>query len=199
MQTSLLKREAAKLKRNWKTYVVIVSLFCFVPAAVDFLYKSYYPFDVSDANIQPFPVVDEVVEVGGLVTYKVDVTKNYPFPGVVNRYMYSEKCDIFIPITPPIESNRAVGRLQSQTTLEIPNNAKPCPYIIVIDVVYHPNSWRALPLVHYTTTEFLVTTRKAQIDALKDQADKIDDVIEEKVIDEPTPVPDEEATKGAAF
>lgn len=190
--TGIAKREYKKFVSHWRLYLVMVLLFSFVPAATDFLYKSYYPFDVSDANIQPFPVIEEVVEPGGVVTYEVDITKHYAFPGVVNRYLYSEQCNIFEPIQPPVESNRAVGTLKSHTTVEIPAKTTPCPYILIIEVVYHPTQWRALPAIKYTTDPFVVTNKPEEIKALKEQADNIDDFIEDKVIEEePTDAQDD--------
>lgn len=198
--TGIAKREYKKFVSHWRLYVFMVILFSFAPLAIDFLYRSYFPFDVSDANIQPFPVVEEVVEPGGVVTYLVDIEKFHPFPGTVNRYLQSDKCGIFEPIQPPIESNRAVGDLRSHTTVAIPDKTTPCPYILVIEVVYHPNQWRALPAIKYTTDEFLVTNKKPQIDAIKDQVESLEDFIEDQVIDEPlSPEQQEEVEKGAAF
>lgn len=184
MENSLIKREINKFRKNWKLYAVMVFLFSFLPLAVGFLWRSYYPFDVTDANIQPFPVVEEVVEPGGTVTYLIDVEKFYPFPGTVNRYLFSEECGIFEPIQPPVESNRAPGRIKGSTTIRIPDTLKPCPYILVIDTVFHPTSLRSLPLIQYTTDEFLVTERKEEISGLKAQVESLDEFIEDKVIDE---------------
>lgn len=198
MTSNIVKREYRKFVKHWRLYVTMVLLFSFVPAGADFLYKSYYPFDVSDANVQPFEVIEDVIEPGGVLTYKVDIVKHYPFPGTVNRFLYSEECNIFEPIQPQVESNRAVGELKSHTTVEIPAKTTPCPYILVIEVVYHPNQWRALPAIKYTTDEFLVTNKKEEIEAIKDQADSIDEFIKDKVIEE-EPSEEQNAQPGADF
>lgn len=179
---TFIKKEVSKFRKSWRLYVVMVCIFTFLPTGIDFLYKSYYPFDVIDPLTQPYEVEKAAVEPGQVQSYIVHAEKFYPFRGTVNRYLYSEKCDIFQPIQPPIETNMPVGEIHSGTNFVIPEKTKPCPYILIIDVVYHPTSWRDLPAVRLTTKEFLVTDKVAQVEAVQQGIEQIKDNLEDSII-----------------
>lgn len=181
---TLIRREVRKFRDHWRLYAVMVFLFSFIPAFVKFLYLMYFPFVVTVANVQPFPVTTPIIAPGDTLTYKVDVEKREPFPGTVNRFLHSEKCDVFQSIQPPLESNRAVGRVTGYTTVRIPDTIPPCPYVLEIETVYYPNKYRALPVIKYRTAEFLVTNQKEELLPLKQQVENIDQTLKEQVIQE---------------
>lgn len=181
---TFIQKEVSKFRKSWRLYVVMVCLFSFTPMAIDALYKSYYPFDVLDPLTQPYEVEKQAVAPGEVQAYIVHAQKHYPFKGTVNRYLYSEKCNIFEPIQPPVETNFPQGEVHAATNFVIPEKTKPCPYVLLINVVYHPTSWRDLPAVELSTVEFLVTEKPKQAEAVLQGIEQIEDNLEDKIINE---------------